>query len=105
MLLSARATRSLALRGLAARGLVRPARGLATKHELTLSETDADGVATITLNNPKRLNGWTAPMMLSLFDRFEAAAADDSVKAVVLTGAGSYYCAGVDLSSTGREPN
>jgi len=52
------------------------------------------------MNNPKKLNGWTEPMLLSLFDAFQAAEKDVATKAVIVTGTGDYYCAGVDLSGT-----
>lgn len=61
--------------------------------------THADGVTTLRMNNPRRLNGWTEPMMRALRSAFEAAAADDATRAVVLTGTDPYYCAGVNLSA------
>lgn len=60
----------------------------------------ADGVRTLTMNNPRRLNGWTFEMMHALRDAFVAAADDDDVSVVVLTGTDPYYSAGVNLSST-----
>lgn len=57
-------------------------------------------VRTLTMNNPRRLNGWTLEMMEALFGAMQAAAGDDDVGAIVLTGAGKYYSAGVNLSST-----
>lgn len=64
--------------------------------QLILSAT-VDGVTTLTMNNPKRLNGWTGPMLEALRAAFETAAADDETKALVLTGSDPYYCAGVNL--------
>lgn len=64
--------------------------------------THQDGVTTLRMNNPRRLNGWTEPMMRALRDAFDAAAADDATKAVVLTGTDPYYCAGVNLSAAIR---
>jgi enoyl-CoA hydratase/carnithine racemase len=58
-----------------------------------------DGVATITLNRPDRLNAFTARMMLDMIAAFDATDADDAVKAVIVTGAGRGFCAGADLSS------
>jgi enoyl-CoA hydratase/carnithine racemase len=58
-----------------------------------------DGVATITLNRPDRLNAFTTQMMLDLIAAFDATDADDAVKAVIVTGAGRGFCAGADLSS------
>ena len=74
-------------------------RAFATKPDLTLVE-DRDGIRTITMNNPAKYNGWTDPMLRSWMGRFADAAADDGVKALILTGSGKYYCAGVDLSGT-----
>jgi len=59
-----------------------------------------DRVTTLTMNLPKRLNGWTLPMMDALAEAFARAAADDDTAVVVLTGADPYYSAGVNLSST-----
>ena len=56
-----------------------------------------DRVATITLNRPDRLNAYTAVMSAELREAFAAADADESVRAVVLTGAGRGFCAGADM--------
>ncbi len=58
----------------------------------------ADGVVTITLNRPEVLNSFTRPMARALCEAFAAAAADEAVRAVVLTGAGRGFCAGQDLA-------
>lgn len=55
------------------------------------------GVATITLNRPDRLNAWTAPMGTAYFDRLDRAADDPEVKVIVVTGAGRGFCAGADM--------
>ena len=57
-----------------------------------------DGVATVTLNRPEQLNAWTAQLSDELSLAMGAADADESVRAVVLTGAGRAFCAGADLS-------
>jgi len=59
-----------------------------------------NGVTTLTMNMPKRLNGWTMPMMDALKAALERAAEDESTRVVILTGADPYYCAGVNLSAT-----
>jgi enoyl-CoA hydratase/carnithine racemase len=59
-----------------------------------------DGVTTLTMNRPKRLNGWTKEMMDALKEGFTSAASDEETKVLVLTGADPYYCAGVNLSAT-----
>jgi len=58
--------------------------------------SNKNGVTTLTMNQPKKLNGWTGPMMLALKDAFIRAASDDNTKVAVLTGADPYYCAGKD---------
>jgi len=59
----------------------------------------ADGVATITLDRPDKLNAFTARMLDELLDAFDRVDADDEVRAVIVTGAGRAFCAGADLSS------
>lgn len=55
-----------------------------------------DGVALITLNRPERLNAWTPEMGAALAAAMARAAGDAAVKAIVLTGAGRGFCAGMD---------
>ncbi|MFN0094940.1 MAG: enoyl-CoA hydratase-related protein [Dehalococcoidia bacterium] len=57
-----------------------------------------DGVLTITMNRPEKLNAATTPMTMEMVDAFQQADADDSVRAVILTGAGRGFCAGADVS-------
>jgi enoyl-CoA hydratase/carnithine racemase len=57
-----------------------------------------DGVATITLNRPDRLNAWTPTMSGELREAFAAADADAGVRVIVLTGAGRGFCAGADMA-------
>lgn len=59
-------------------------------------------VALITLDRPDHLNAFTPRMAAEIMDAFDLADADDSVRAVVMTGAGRAFCAGADLSSGGR---
>jgi len=61
-----------------------------------------DGVTTLTMNTPERLNGWTTEMMDALNEGLNTAALDDETKVLVLTGADPYYCAGVNLAATLR---
>ena len=56
-----------------------------------------DGIATITMNRPDKLNAYTADMGEEITQAFRALQRDDAVRAVVLTGAGKAFCAGVDL--------
>lgn len=68
-------------------------------NDLVLAQT-VDGVTTLTMNNPRRLNGWTLEMIAVLQQALRDAAADDATEALVLTGAGDYYCAGVELGAS-----
>ena len=60
-----------------------------------------DGILTITLNRPDALNSFTNDMMLEMIDACDRADADDSVRAIIVTGAGRGFCAGADLSRGG----
>lgn len=57
-----------------------------------------DGIVTITLNRPEKLNAFTAQMMSELLEAFDRTDKDDAVRAVIVTGAGRGFCSGVDLS-------
>jgi enoyl-CoA hydratase/carnithine racemase len=61
-----------------------------------------DGILTITLNRPERLNAWTATMGQEVMAAFDRADADDQVRAVLVTGAGRAFCAGADLERGGE---
>jgi len=56
-----------------------------------------DGILTLTLNRPDRLNAWTREMGERYFDLLEAAAADKDVRVIVVTGSGRGFCAGADM--------
>lgn len=62
-----------------------------------LSRRTRDGVTTLTFDHPARLNGWTLEMLEAMAAGLEAAASDEATRAVILTGAGEYYSAGVNL--------
>ena len=64
----------------------------------------AHGVATLTLNRPDKLNSLMGAMMLEMFSALGDAAQDESVRAVVLTGAGRAFCAGQDLADPAMSP-
>jgi enoyl-CoA hydratase/carnithine racemase len=69
-------------------------------YEQITTET-ADGVLTITLNRPDRLNAWTPTMGAELIAAFDVADGDDAVRAIIVTGAGRGFCAGADLQAGG----
>ena len=64
---------------------------------------DIDGpVATVTLNRPEKMNAFTRTMMAEFIDALDTTDADDSVRAVIVTGAGERaFCAGADLTPEG----
>jgi enoyl-CoA hydratase/carnithine racemase len=61
-----------------------------------------DSILTITLARPERLNAFTAQMCRELLDAFDRSDADDSVRVVIVTGAGRAFCAGADLGGGGK---
>jgi enoyl-CoA hydratase/carnithine racemase len=58
----------------------------------------ADRVLTVTLNRPDKLNAWTHRMEVETRDAIDAAATDEAIRAIVVTGAGRGFCAGADMS-------
>ncbi|WP_299018537.1 enoyl-CoA hydratase/isomerase family protein [uncultured Photobacterium sp.] len=70
---------------------------LAASHLLTDLK---DGLLTITMNRPEKLNGWTLEMMEALREVFSKANTNDEVKAIIFTGSGKYYSAGVNLGGS-----
>lgn len=68
----------------------------------TLTYEVADGVLTLTLNRPEALNAYTPIMAAELIEAFQRASADDAVAAIIVTGAGRAFCAGMDLTAEGN---
>src|SRR5215208_2214888 len=68
----------------------------------TIRTDVGDGVLTLTLNRPDRLNAFTPRMKDELIDAFDQADADDDVRAVIVAGAGRGFCAGADLQGGGE---
>ena len=68
----------------------------------TLSVSVTDRVMTLTLNRPDKLNAFTVEMANELIDCFTRVNDDDAVGAIVVTGAGRAFCAGMDLSREGN---
>lgn len=71
------------------------------QHFETITYRIEDGVALITLNRPDKLNVFNTQMMNELVAAFDLTDADDDVGAVIVTGAGRAFCAGVDISIGG----
>jgi enoyl-CoA hydratase/carnithine racemase len=71
-------------------------------YETLTVTTDDDGVTTLLLDRPDALNSFTVTMARELEEFFRAAAADDAIRAIVVTGAGRAFCAGMDLSAEGN---
>ena len=74
----------------------------APSFETLTCTVDDDGIATLTLHRPEALNAFTVTMATELEQFFLDAADDDSIRAVVVTGAGRAFCAGMDLSADGN---
>lgn len=68
--------------------------------DITLDVTD--GIATITLHRPDKMNAFTGRMMHEIISALDITDEDDRVKVVIFTGSGRAYCAGADLSSGGE---
>jgi len=68
----------------------------------TLRYEVAENILTLTLNRPEQLNAFTIEMAHELIDAFNRASNDDEVRAVVVTGAGRAFCAGMDLAQAGN---
>lgn len=64
----------------------------------TITTDIQDSVMTLTLNRPDRLNAFNRQMMYDMMAALDQADADDGVRAIIVTGAGRGFCAGVDLS-------
>lgn len=62
----------------------------------------ADRILTITLHRPEQLNAFTTQMAAELIDAFQRASEDDTIGAIIVTGAGKAFCAGMDLSTPGN---
>ncbi len=60
-----------------------------------------DGVLTMTLNRPERLNAFNGQMAAEMMEAFDRADGDDNIRAIIVTGEGRGFCAGADLSSGG----
>jgi enoyl-CoA hydratase/carnithine racemase len=73
-----------------------------SKMEEDLLYSTADGVATITLNRPAKMNAFSTAMINRWVDSLVSARQDDSVHVIIVTGAGKAFCAGGDLNELGK---
>jgi enoyl-CoA hydratase len=69
--------------------------------DLVLVDRPAEGVAVVTLNRPAKLNAINSALLGRLVSTVDALAAEPALRAVVLTGAGKAFCAGLDLTELG----
>jgi len=70
-------------------------------HYETLDYAVSEGILTLTLDRPEQLNAFTVTMAHELVDAYDRAGADDAVAAIVVTGRGRAFCAGMDLATGG----
>jgi len=67
--------------------------------DLVLASVTDTGVGVITLNNPDRMNAWSAAMSKRFFERLAECRANPEVRVVVITGAGKGFCPGADMDA------
>lgn len=72
--------------------------------DLVLVDRPEPHVALLTLNRPERLNAMSIDLVVELYDTLEAVGDDNSVRVIVLTGAGRAFCSGLDLKDYGVVP-
>jgi enoyl-CoA hydratase/carnithine racemase len=72
--------------------------------DVLLTESPADKVRLLRMNRPEKLNAMTAELCGALHQELDRVAADRSCRAIVLTGAGRGFCAGLDLQGFGEAP-
>lgn len=71
-------------------------------YQTLTTDIDSDGICTLTLSRPESLNAFNLTMAGELADFWNGPATSDDVRAVVLTGAGRAFCAGMDLTREGN---
>lgn len=67
-------------------------------------EVDADGIATLTIDRPEKRNAMTYAMLGAFIEHVAHAGADESVRVLIVTGAGGAFCAGTDLADLATVP-
>jgi enoyl-CoA hydratase/carnithine racemase len=78
---------------------------MATEDSLVQVARDARGVMTLTLNRPQAFNSLSEAMLEALQRELDRVAADDTVRAVIVAGAGKAFCAGHDLKEMRAQPS
>ncbi|MBS2967505.1 enoyl-CoA hydratase/isomerase family protein [Metabacillus sp. KIGAM252] len=71
----------------------------------TIKFEPKNGVARLTLNRPEKLNAFTGQMNKEIIQALKTAAADETIRCLVMTGEGRAFCSGEDLGSIGEETN
>ena len=74
-----------------------------TEHHIRC-ETNADGVATLTIDRPEKRNAMTYAMLRAFTERVGEAGNDDKVRVLIVTGSGGAFCAGTDLADLSSVP-
>ncbi len=74
-------------------------------HYQTIDYQVQEGILTLSLNRPDQLNAFTVEMAAELIDAFNRASEDDAVRAIIVTGSGRAFCAGMDLATAGNGAN
>ena len=72
---------------------------MSNQSELVLLSVQEPGIGVITLNNPDRMNAWSAAMSKHFFARLEECRLNPDVRVVVITGAGRGFCPGADMDA------
>lgn len=72
---------------------------MSSNPDLVLASINENGVGVITLNNPDRMNAWSAAMSKRFFERLAEFRSNPGVKVVVITGAGKGFCPGADMDA------
>jgi enoyl-CoA hydratase len=73
--------------------------------EILLVEKAPEGYAVLTLNRPQSLNAWSVALCTRFCEAFSALQEDDAVRAVILTGTGRAFCAGLDVKEMRADPD
>ena len=78
---------------------------MTTPFATIIYEKTGDGVAHLSLNRPRRRNAYSVAMRDDFAEALYAAALDDEIRALLITGQGPAFCAGADLSEFGSAPS